>query len=141
MSINNIMVTDQGSTLDVVCCDLVTPAKRVNFGIPYNSHAVIKFVSPYMIRKFPREIGINFINTGYLELGNSFNDMRPVLGNIAETVTLDNMPILMNGNYEKTLDKQAFETPYVIIRSDKGLPFSVTGIDYEVDYSNYQGGV
>lgn len=141
MSINNITVTDQNTTLDVVCCDLVIPAKRVNFGIPYNSHAVIKFVSPYMIRKFPREIGINFINTGYLELGNSFNDMRPVLGNIAETVTLDNMPILMNGNYEKTLDKQAFETPYVIVGSSKGLPFSITGIDYEVDYSNYQGGV
>jgi hypothetical protein len=47
----------------------------------------------------------------------------------------------MNGNYTKTLDKQAFETPYVIVRSDKGLPFIITGIDYKVDMSNYQGGV
>lgn len=141
MSINGITLVDGGETLDVFACVLVEPATNVTIGVPYNSYAVIKFISPYMIRKFPREIGVNFINTGYLELGNSFNDMRPVLGNIADTVTLDNMPILMNGNYEKTLDKQAFETPYVIVRSDKGLPFTITGIDYEIDYSNYQGGV
>lgn len=141
MSVNSITVVDSGTTQEVVCCDLIEPAKSIVIGVPYESYAVIKFVTPYMIRKFPREIAVNFINTGYLELGNSFNDMRPVLGNIAETVTLDNMPILMNGNYEKTLDKQVFETPYVIVSSNKGLPFSITGIDYEVDYSNYQGGV
>lgn len=113
----------------------------ITVGVPYQSYMVVKFVTPYLIRKFPREIGVNFINTGYLELGNSFNDLRPVLDNLAETITLDNMPVLLNGNYEKTLDKQAFETPYVIVNSNVGMPFMVTGIDYEIDYSNYQGGV
>lgn len=126
---------------DGVALILDEEASRVLVGLPYQAYAVIKFVTPYMIRKYPREVAVNFINTAYLELGNTFEDLRPVLDNLADTITLDNRPILLNGNYEKTLDKQAFETPYVIVNSDKGLPFNITGIDYEVDYSNYQGGV
>lgn len=110
-------------------------------GLPYQAYMVIKFVTPYMYRKYPKEIAVNFINTAYLEVGNTFDDLRPVLDNLAETIHLDNQPVLLNGNYEKTLDKHTFETPYVIINSDKGMPFIVTGVDYEVDYSNYQGGV
>lgn len=141
MSINSIEVEDQEETLDILACEVLYPAKRIVIGFPYESYAAIKLVTPYMIRKFPREIAVNFINTAHLELGNTFNDLQPVLGNIAENITLDNRPILLNGNYEKTLDKQAFETPYIIVYNNKGLPFTITGIDYEVDYSNYQGGV
>lgn len=126
---------------DGVALILDEEASKILVGLPYQAYAVIKFVTPYMIRKYPREVAVNFINTAYLELGNTFEDLRPVLDNLADTITLDNRPILLNGNYEKTLDKQAFETPYVIVNSDKGLPFNITGIDYEVDYSNYQGGV
>lgn len=117
------------------------PVTDVIVGLPYQSYVVIKFVTPYMYRKYPREIAVNFINTAYLEVGNTFDDMRPVLDNLAETIYLNNQPVLLNGNYEKTLDKHTFETPYVIINSDKGMPFIITGIDYEVDYSDYQGGV
>lgn len=141
ISINGVVVTDQETPLNVICFELEEPAKEILFGTPYQSYAALKLVSPYMIRKFPREIAVNFVNTGYAELGNTFNDLRPILDNMVETITLDNRPIFINGNYEKTLDKQAFETPYIIINSSKGLPFEVTGIDYEVDYSNYQGGV
>ena len=141
MSVNNIEVEDTGQTSDIFCCNLEHAAKTISFGMPYGSYAAIKLVTPYAIRKFPREIAVNFINTGYLELGNTFDSLQPALGNTADTITLDNSPVLMNGNYEKTLDKQAFETPYVIVNSEKGLPFMITGIDYEVDYSNYQGGV
>lgn len=133
--------SDGDLTYDGVALILEEEASDVIVGLSYQAYAVIKFVTPYMFRKFPREIAVNFINSGYLEVGNLFSDLRPALENIVENVTLDNMPVLMNGNYEKTVDKQAFETPYVIINSDKGFPFIVTGIDYEVDYSNYQGGV
>ena len=139
--INSIEVNDTHNTLEVAWVELEEPSSHVIYGIKYDSYLAIKLVSPYMIRKFPREVAVNFINTGYVELGNTFGDLRPALDNIVDNITLDNNPMFVNGNYEKTLDKQAFETPYVIIRSDKGLPFSVTGIDYEVDYSNYQGGV
>lgn len=110
-------------------------------GYSYDSYAVLKFVSPYNLRKFPKEISVNFINSGYLEVGNTFDSLKSVLNNLIESVSINNERILMNGNYTKTLDKQAFETPYVIVRSDKGLPFIITGIDYKVDMSNYQGGV
>ena len=110
-------------------------------GYKYDSYAVLKFITPYTERKFPKEIAVNFINTGYLEVGNTFDSLKSVLNNLAESVSISNKRILMNGNYAKTLDKHAFETPYVIVRSDKGLPFIITGIDYKVDMSNYQGGV
>ena len=120
---------------------LEEPVSKVVLGYSYDSYAVLKFVSPYNMRKFPKEISVNFINSGYAELGNTFESLKPVLHNIVDSVTINNKPILMNGNYTMTLDKQTFETPYVIIRSDKGLPFIITGIDYKVDMSNYQGGV
>lgn len=114
---------------------------KVVLGYKYDSYAVLKFISPYMTRKFPKEISVNFINSGYLEVGNTFDSLKSVLNNLIESVNISNKRILMNGNYTKTLDKQTFETPYVIIHSDKGLPFIITGIDYKVDMSNYQGGV
>lgn len=110
-------------------------------GYKYDSYSVIKFVSPYNMRKFPKEVSVNFINTGYLEMGNTFDTLKSVLNNLVESVSITNEEILMNGNYTKTLAKQTFETPYVIVRSDKGLPFIITGMDYKVDMSNYQGGV
>lgn len=113
----------------------------VVIGYTYDSYAVLKFVSPYNLRKFPKEISVNFINTGYLEVGNTFDSLKSVLNNLVESVSISNKQILMNGNYTKTLDKQTFETPYVILRSDKPMPFIITGIDYKVDMSNYQGGV
>lgn len=123
--------------------EIVLDSEFNNFvlGYSYDSYAVLKFVSPYNLRKFPKEIAVNFVNTGYLEVGNTFDSLKSVLNNLVESVTIDNKKILMNGNYVKTLDKQTFETPYVIVRSDKGLPFIITGIDYKVDMSNYQGGV
>ena len=121
--------------------ELDEEANNIVIGYPYDSYAVLKFVSPYNMRKFPKEISVNFINSGYLELGNTFESLRPIKGNLIDTVSINNKPILINGNYTMTFDKQTFETPYVIVRSDKPMPFIITGMDYKVDMSNYQGGV
>lgn len=121
--------------------ELDEPASKIVVGYKYDSYAVLKFITPYTERKFPKEIAVNFINTGYLEVGNTFNSLKSVLNNLVESVSINGKRILMNGNYAKTLDKHSFETPYVIVRSDKGLPFIITGMDYKVDMSNYQGGV
>ena len=133
--------TEEDVMAQGVSITLDEPVTNVVLGYTYDSYAVLKFVSPYNMRKFPKETSVNFINTGYLEVGNTFDSLKSVLNNLVESVTIDNKKILMNGNYVKTLDKQTFETPYVIVRSDKGLPFIITGIDYKVDMSNYQGGV
>lgn len=121
--------------------ELDTDVSQVVVGYAYDSYAVLKFVTPYTERKFPKEIAVNFINSGYLEVGNTFDSLKSVLNNLVESVSISNKRILMNGNYAKTLDKHSFETPYVIVHSSKGLPFIITGIDYRVDMSNYQGGV
>lgn len=131
----------EDATISVFYVQLEEPVSNVVVGYKYDSYAVLKFVTPYTERKYPKEIAVNFINTGYLEVGNTFNSLKSVLNNLVESVNISNKKILMNGNYTKTLDKQTFETPYVIVRSDKGLPFIITGIDYKVDMSNYQGGV
>jgi hypothetical protein len=120
---------------------LPTPASDVVCGIPYDSYAVLKMVSPYGTKKFVKEIAVNFINTGYLEVGNCFENMHPVLGNLADGANLFGNKILLNDNYVKTLDKSVEPTPYVIVRSSEGLPFTITGIDYKIDTSNYQGGI
>lgn len=139
----NIFEKDAGSNISVspYYIELENEFNTVVLGYKYDSYAVLKFVSPYNMRKFPKEISVNFINSGYMEVGNTFDSLKSVLNNLVESVSISNKRILMNGNYTKTLDKQAFETPYVIVRSDKGLPFIITGIDYKVDMSNYQGGV
>lgn len=129
--------TDTGQTY----IELDMPFTKIVLGYKYDSYAVLKFITPYTERKFPKEIAVNFINTGYLEVGNTFDSLKSVLNNLVESVSISGKKILMNGNYAKTLDKHSFETPYVIVRSDKGLPFIITGMDYKVDMSNYQGGV
>lgn len=126
----------RGTTLE-----LDEPVSTVVMGYPYESYAVMKFSSPYNLRKFPKEASINLINSGYIELGNTFETLKPMLKNITESVSIDNKPILINGNYTKTFDKHSFETPYVIVYSKEALPFIITGIDYKIDTSNYQGGV
>lgn len=120
---------------------LPSPASDVVCGYPYDSYAVLKMVSPYGTKKFVKDIAVNFINTGYLEVGNSFDNTQPVLGNLVETVNISGKKTLLNDNYVKTLDKSVEPTPYVIVRSGEGLPFTITGIDYKVDMSNYQGGI
>ena len=134
-------IVQQNETSGTLYINLEEPVTEVVLGYKYDSYAVLKFVTPYTERKFPKEIAVNFINTGYLEVGNTFDSLKSVLNNLVESVNISNKKILMNGNYTKTLDKHSFETPYVIVRSDKGLPFILTGIDYKVDMSNYQGGV
>lgn len=114
---------------------------QVILGYSYESYAVIKFTVPYTSQKYLTEIATNFINTGYLEIGSSLDNLEPVVGNLVDNVYLDDRPILMNGIYKKTITKETEFSPYLIVSSDKGLPFTITGIDYKIDYSNYQGGV
>ena len=114
---------------------------QVILGYSYESYAVIKFTVPYTSQKYITEIATNFINTGYLEIGSSLDNLEPVVGNLVDNVYLDDRPILMNGIYKKTITKETEFSPYLIVSSDKGLPFTITGIYYKIDYSNYQGGV
>lgn len=143
--IDKYVVFNRSQDLDVAydssTIKLDEPAKEIVLGIPYGSYSVIKLATPYTSKKHVKEIATYFINTGYLEMGNSFDNLQPILNNMYDNIDILNKPVLLNGEYVKTIDKTVDNLPYVILKSDKALPFMITGIDFKVDYSNYQGGI
>lgn len=116
------------------------PAKSFLLGYNYDAYFVIKMATPYSQIKYPKEISTYFINTGYVEMGNSFDNLQPILNNLVDKLDIFDKPIFINGEYTKTMDKMD-KSPYIIFRSKMPMPFMITGIDFKVDYSNYQGGI
>lgn len=116
------------------------PAKDFILGYNYDAYAVLKLATPYTSKKYPKEVATYLINTGYLEIGNSFDNLQPILNNMRDKLDLFDKPVLLNGEYTKTMDKLD-NSPYIILRSNEPMPFMITGIDFKVDYSNYQGGI
>lgn len=116
------------------------PAKDFVLGYNYDAYAVLKLATPYTSKKYPKEVATYLINTGYLEIGNSFDNLQPILNNMRDKLDLFDKPMLLNGEYTKTMDKLD-NSPYIILRSNEPMPFMITGIDFKVDYSNYQGGI
>lgn len=116
------------------------PAKSFLLGYNYDAYFVIKLATPYSQIKYPKEISTYFINTGYVEMGNSFDNLQPILNNLVDKLDIFDKPIFINGEYTKTMDKMD-KSPYIIFRSKMPMPFMITGIDFKVDYSNYQGGI
>lgn len=119
---------------------LDSPAKDFVLGYNYDAYAVLKLATPYTSKKYPKEVATYLINTGYLEIGNSFDNLQPILNNMRDKLDLFDKPTLLNGEYTKTMDKLD-NSPYIILRSNEPMPFMITGIDFKVDYSNYQGGI
>lgn len=119
---------------------LGSPAQNLIVGYNYDAYAVLKLATPYTSKKYPKEVATYLINTGYLEIGNSFDNLQPILNNMRDKLDLFDKPMLLNGEYTKTMDKLD-NSPYIILRSNEPMPFMITGIDFKVDYSNYQGGI
>lgn len=119
---------------------LDAPAQDFVLGYNYDAYAVLKLATPYTSIKYPKEVATYLINTGYLEIGNSFDNLQPILNNMRDKLDLFDKPMLLNGEYTKTMDKLD-NSPYIILRSNEPMPFMITGIDFKVDYSNYQGGI
>lgn len=127
-----------------VCQDgaitLDLPAQDFILGYNYDAYVAIKLATPYANIKYPKEVSTYLINTGYLEIGNSFDNLQPILNNMKDKLDLFDRPKFINGEYTKTMDKLE-NSPYIILRSKEPMPFMITGLDFKVDYSNYQGGI
>jgi hypothetical protein len=119
---------------------LDTAAKEFVLGYNYDAYVAIKLATPYANIKYPKEVSTYLINTGYLEIGNSFDNLEPILNNMKDKLDLFDSPKFVNGEYTKTMDKLE-NSPYIILRSNLPMPFMITGLDFKVDYSNYQGGI
>ena len=131
-------IGEKDCTADGIVLD--TPASDFVLGYNYDAYAVLKLATPYTSKKYPKEVATYLINTGYLEIGNSFDNLQPILNNMRDKLDLFDKPMLLNGEYTKTMDKLD-NSPYIILRSNEPMPFMITGIDFKVDYSNYQGGI
>jgi hypothetical protein len=131
-------IGEKDCTADGIVLD--SPASDFVLGYNYDAYAVLKLAAPYTSKKYPKEVATYLINTGYLEIGNSFDNLQPILNNMRDKLDLFYKPMLLNGEYTKTMDKLD-NSPYIILRSNEPMPFMITGIDFKVDYSNYQGGI
>jgi hypothetical protein len=131
-------IGEKDCTADGIVLD--APASDFVLGYNYDAYAVLKLATPYTSKKYPKEVATYLINTGYLEIGNSFDNLQPILNNMRDKLDLFDKPMLLNGEYTKTMDKLD-NSPYIILRSNEPMPFMITGIDFKVDYSNYQGGI
>lgn len=133
-----VRASSRDTTYDCIVLD--SPASDFVLGYNYDAYAVLKLATPYTSKKYPKEVATYLINTGYLEIGNSFDNLQPILNNMRDKLDLFDKPMLLNGEYTKTMDKMD-NSPYIILRSNEPMPFMITGIDFKVDYSNYQGGI
>lgn len=121
-----------------VFIDLLEPVHKVTYGATYDSYAVIKIQKPYESLKTVQQINLSVIDTMHLSIGTSYDDMQ-VIENINDESHYDLTPITMNGVYKIVPSDTSEWNKHIIIKSDKGLPFTVTAVEAIVNYSNEGG--
>ena len=126
-------ITDGG-----VYIDLPFPVHKVIYGATYESYGIIKVQKPYESMKSVQQINVSVINTAHLQVGTGFNDLQE-LEQIKDDSHYDLTNITMNGSYRIVPSDTPEWDKYIILRSVKGLPFTVVGVEAFVNYSNTGG--
>lgn len=126
-------ITDGG-----VYIDLPFPVHKVIYGATYESYGIIKIEKPYESMKSVQQINVSVINTAHLQVGTGFNDLQE-LEQINDDSHYDLTNITMNGSYRIVPSDTPEWEKYIILRSVKGLPFTVVGLEAFVNYSNTGG--
>lgn len=126
-------ITDGG-----VYIDLPFPVHKVIYGATYESYGIIKVQKPYESMKSVQQINVSVINTAHLQVGTGFNDLQE-LEKIKDDSHYDLTNITMNGSYRIVPSDTPEWDKYIILRSVKGLPFTVVGVETFMNYSNTGG--
>lgn len=126
-------ITDGG-----VYIDLPFPVHKVIYGATYESYGIIKVQKPYESMKSVQQINVSVINTAHLQVGTGFNDLQE-LEKIKDDSHYDLTNITMNGSYRVVPSDTPEWDKYIILRSVKGLPFTVVGVETFMNYSNTGG--
>lgn len=126
-------ITDGG-----VYIDLPFPVHKVIYGATYESYGIIKVQKPYESMKSVQQINVSVINTAHLQVGTGFNDLQE-LEQIKDDSHYDLTNITMNGSYRVVPSDTPEWDKYIILRSVKGLPFTVVGVEVFMNYSNTGG--
>lgn len=139
----NIGVVSQGQYLGefIVSSDgveLPKPVFRLTYGALYDAYAFIKIERPYESLKTVRQINLEVQNTMHLSVGASLDDMQ-VLEDINDNTHYDLTNMTMNGGYVIVPGDTPEWSKYIIMKSDRGLPFTVNAVEVIINYSNEGG--
>ena len=118
--------------------DLPFPVHKVIYGATYEAYGIIKIEKPYESMKSVQQINLSVIDTAHLQVGTGFNDLQE-LEQIKDDSHYDLTNITMNGSYRVVPSDTPEWEKYIILRSVKGLPFTVVGLEAFVNYSNMGG--
>lgn len=121
-----------------VFVDLPFPVHKIIYGATYESYAIIKVQRPYESLKTVQQINISVIDTAHLKVGTGYNDLQE-LEKIKDDSHYDLTAITMNGVYKIVPSDTPEWDKYIIMKSDKGLPFTVVSVEAIMNYSNEGG--
>lgn len=139
----NVGVIAEGryfDNLDVQGNMIYLPAKcyKVIYGLKYESVAILKIQTPYESLKQVAQVDVSVINTTHLEVGTDFSDTQNI-EKIDDSSYYDLTRITMNDTYRVVVSDTPEMTKNVILRSNKGVPFTVNAVDMYISYSNLGG--
>lgn len=117
---------------------LPAPCHKVIYGVPYESVAIIKLQAPYESLKNIAQVDLSVIDSTHLEVGTNFDDTQNI-EKIDDSSYYDLTRITMNDTYRLVLSDTPETTKNLILRSNKGVPFTVIAVDMYVNYSNLGG--
>lgn len=117
---------------------LPAPCHKVIYGVPYESVAIIKLQAPYESLKNIAQVDLSVIDSTHLEVGTNFEDTQNI-EKIDDSSYYDLTRITMNDTYRLVLSDTPETTKNLILRSNKGVPFTVIAVDMYVNYSNLGG--
>jgi len=117
---------------------LPAPCHKIIYGVPYESVAIIKLQAPYESLKNIAQVDLSVINSTHLEVGTNFEDTQNI-EKIDDSSYYDLTRITMNDTYRLVLSDTPETTKNLILRSNKGVPFTVIAIDMYINYSNLGG--
>lgn len=117
---------------------LPAPCHKVIYGVLYESVAIIKLQAPYESLKNIAQVDLSVIDSTHLEVGTNFDDTQNI-EKIDDSSYYDLTRITMNDTYRLVLSDTPETVKNLILRSNKGVPFTVIAVDMYVNYSNLGG--
>lgn len=142
--ISNVAVISEGRYFNTTKPDengkiyLPAPCHKVIYGVPYESVAIIKLQAPYESLKNIAQVDLSVIDSTHLEVGTNFEDTQNI-EKIDDSSYYDLTRITMNDTYRLVLSDTPETIKNLILRSNKGVPFTVIAVDMYVNYSNLGG--
>ena len=123
---------------DSVIVELSKPVFKASYGALYDAYAFIKIEKPYESLKTVAQINLQVQNTMHLSVGTNMDDMQ-TLEKINDDTHYDLTNITMNGGYVIVPSDTTEWSKYIILKSDKGLPFTINAVEVIINYSNEGG--